>query len=95
MRKSDGTFAPGNPGGPGRPPRRAEDDLLAIVRGAVTAEELTAVMQTLTKRAKDGDVAAARLLLSYLCGTPTDTGTADRLSALERLADELSQTRQN
>jgi cobalamin biosynthesis protein CobD/CbiB len=88
-------FLKGGPGGPGRPPKAAEDRLLDLVKSAVTPSELRAVMRTLAQKAKDGDVPAARLLLSYLIGLPTDTSTAERLSALENLAHELSNARQN
>ena len=71
MRTERGTFAAGNPGGPGRPPKSVEADYQAAVREAVSADDLCAVLKSLTGKAKRGDVQAARLLLSYTVGLPT------------------------
>jgi hypothetical protein len=68
-----GRFAKGNKGGPGRPRRR---DLYTVAaelaeRDGVDLEEvLWQVSKVLIGEALAGDVAAARLLLSHLCGDP-------------------------
>lgn len=68
-----GRFAAGNPGGPGRPRR---PDLLTVVAERAAADgldldvELWQVCQSLIAQAKDGNVQAARLLFSHLCGDP-------------------------
>jgi hypothetical protein len=71
MRNGKGQFAPGNPGGPGRPTKLVEGDYRDAVREAVTVADLCAVLKSLTGKAKRGDVQAAKLLLSYTVGLPT------------------------
>ena len=57
-RTVDGKFAPGNPGGPGRPAGYS-----AAFREVVTPEELGEVLRAILTKAKAGDLRAAELLL--------------------------------
>ncbi len=72
-RTKAGRFAKGNPGGPGRPRR---PDLYTVAADRAAAEgvdldvELWQVCRSLIAKAKDGNVQAARLLFSHLCGEP-------------------------
>ena len=66
----------GNHGG--RPPRAKEEQLLGVLREAVTEEKLIAMVKALVERATAGDVAAAKLLLSYLIGQPAQQVQLDR-----------------
>ena len=72
-RTRTGRFAKGNPGGPGRPRR---PDLFTVVSERAASEgvdlevELWQVCQCLIVQAKEGNVQAARLLFSHLCGDP-------------------------
>ena len=72
-RDSAGRFTKGNPGGPGRP-RRPDVFTVATqcaaVEGVDLEVELWRVCQTLIAEAKAGNVQAARLLFSHLCGEP-------------------------
>jgi len=69
-RRTDGRFAPGNPGGPGNPYARRVAELRAALLGAVTAEDLAEMARALVVKAQAGDVPACKLLLSYLVGHP-------------------------
>jgi hypothetical protein len=50
---------------------------------AVTDEDIAAIAQQLLEQAKAGDVAAARLLLSYAIGQPTEAVDPDTLDQQE------------
>lgn len=69
LRAANGHFAPGTRGGPGRKPRR---DLRAIVEaaGEDVDGELASIGKTLFGLAKNGDVAAAGLVLRHLVTAP-------------------------
>lgn len=88
-RTPGGRFAPGNPGGPGNPHAASVAKLRAAILTAVTPEDIDAIIRALVHRAKGGDMAAAREILDRAIGKPSDADTAERLDALERLAEEL------
>lgn len=67
-REGRGRFAAGNPGGPGRP--RGERSRLAAALDAVAAADAEAVLASLLAAAKNGDVAAARVVLDRLWPPP-------------------------
>jgi hypothetical protein len=69
-RDAKGRFAPGNAGGPGNPFARRTAELRREFLAEATGEGLRAVCRALLERAKGGDVAAAKLALSYLVGKP-------------------------
>lgn len=80
----NGRFAPGNPGGPGNPYARRVAALRTALLEAVTPEALGELARALVKQAKAGDVAAAKLVLSYLVGAPSaSTVDPDRLEQHE------------
>jgi hypothetical protein len=63
-----GQFAPGNPGGPGRPRGIDFRELVLRMRGATVEQSLVAVFDRLVQLATvKADVQAARLLLDRLC----------------------------
>ncbi len=64
-RDSRGRFCRGNPGGPGNPFARKTAALRQALLDTVTVEDLQAIVRRLLQKAKEGDVAAARLVLSY------------------------------
>lgn len=78
-RQANGRFANGNPGGPGNPYARRVSQIRSMILEAVTDEDLREVVQTLVKRAKEGDVAAARELLNRLVGRPPDSIGPERM----------------
>jgi hypothetical protein len=63
--------------------------LRSIALDAVTEEDLRAVVRKLVDQAKAGDPAAAKFLLAYVIGRPTEAVNPDRLDLEEfRLLDE-------
>jgi hypothetical protein len=81
-RLSNGTFAPGNSGGPGRPRRRTEQEYLAALVEGVSLDDWGAIVKRAVDDAKLGNYRARDWLGKYLVGD-------DPLSVLE-LADELA-----
>ena len=51
--------------------------------GAVTPDDVAAIMRALVAQAKAGDIAAARLVLERVFGRVTDTETLERIETLE------------
>jgi hypothetical protein len=82
-RDQHGRFAKGNPGGPGNPFARRTAQLRRVLSMAVSDEDIEAVAKRLLEQAKVGDVAAARLLLSYAIGQPTPAVDPDTLDQQE------------
>ena len=75
-RTQNGTFAPGNKAAVGRSTRAA--DLRRAFVEAITPEDIQAIAAALVKSAKDGDIAAAKLVL-------------DRLGKADPKGDEIQQ----
>lgn len=71
-RDAQGRFVVGNPGGPGNPYAKRTAELRAALIAAVAPDDVEAVVKTLITLGKGGDVAAARLLLSYAAGRPVN-----------------------
>ena len=71
-RDAGGRFTKGNPGGPGNPFARRVSRLRSRIVEELTDDELQAIVRKMIADAKDGDKAAAKLLLSYAIGKPTD-----------------------
>ena len=87
-RQPDGTFAPGNPGGPGRPPRATEREYLKVVLDACPPDTWAEIVARAVADAKAGDGQARAWLASYLVGKPSPNHTALRPSRL--LAQEAA-----
>jgi len=82
-RDAKGRFAPGNPGGPGNPFARQVAALRQALLNSVTPADLQAVAKALIQRAVEGNVQAAKLLLSYTIGKPQPAPEPDRMDADE------------
>ncbi len=82
-RDSRGRFCRGNPGGPGNPFARKTAALRQALLDTVTVEDLQAIVRQLLHKAKDGDVSAARLVLSYTIGKPDRAVDPDALDRHE------------
>ena len=54
-RDTNGHFAPGNPGGPGRPKRLDYRGLCEFIRDRVTERDMEEIIQVALEQAKDGD----------------------------------------
>jgi hypothetical protein len=70
-RDGQGRFVPNNPGGPGNPFARQVALLRKALIAAVTPEDFTAIADKLKEKALAGDLAATKLLFSYVLGKPT------------------------
>jgi hypothetical protein len=67
-RTDNGQFAPGNPGGPGRPRRAIEREYLATLGDAVSLDDWRDVVARAVADAKAGDSAARLWLTKHLIG---------------------------
>ena len=86
-RDANGRFTKGNPGGPGPAFPRRVAALRAALLDAVTPADVIAVIRALVEAAKGGDVAAAKVFLDRILGSPL---AVDVIERLERLEDELT-----
>jgi hypothetical protein len=82
-RENNGQFGQGNPGGPGNPFARQVAALRKALITAVTEKDMADIARKLIARATSGDVAAARLLLSYAIGKPSAAPNPDRMDVEE------------
>jgi len=82
-RDERGRFLPGNKAATGNPHAKRVAELRSALLEAVTAEDLTAVVRALVTAAKQGDVAAARVLFERVLGRPLEADILERLEALE------------
>jgi hypothetical protein len=84
-RQANGRFGMGNKGGPGNPYNGTVQKLRAAMVSAVSEEDIRAVIGKVLDQAKEGNLAAVKLLLSYTIGQPHQTVQPDRvdLDALE------------
>ena len=71
-RKKNGTFAPGNEGGPGRPPRATELQYLNALFGACPLETWQAICEKAAEAAQAGDKEARKFLAGYLLPTTAE-----------------------
>jgi hypothetical protein len=78
-----GRFARGNKGGPGNPFARRTAALRQAMLDAVTEDDLQAIVRQLIQQAREGDVAAARLVLSYSIGKADKAVDPDTLDVQE------------
>lgn len=82
-RGADGKFTKGNKGGPGNPYNRQVAAIRRALLNAVTPEEIHYLARSLIDRALEGNLAAAKLLLSYLIGKPAPAVDPDTLNQQE------------
>ena len=82
-RDESGRFLPGNPGGPGNPHAAQVGRLRSALLGAVTPEDMRAVSLALVEKARDGDIASARVLFDRVLGKPIEADLIARLEAIE------------
>jgi hypothetical protein len=90
-RDARGRFAAGNLGGPGNPFARRTAKLRQALMDVVTEEDIKDIAAMLLFKAKSGDLAAAKLLLSYTIGKPgaaVDPDGLDRAEA-QRWEDDM------
>ena len=78
-RAADGKFAAGNACGKGNPFGRRLAAMRQAVLDAVSEDDVQEIMAMLVRRAKEGDVAAAKLVLQYAVGKPAPAPEPDRV----------------
>src|SRR5437870_2425542 len=78
-RDGRGRFTAANKGGPGNPYARQTAALRKALVNAVTPEDIEEIAQALKEKARQGDVAASKLLFSYLMGKPAAAVDPDTL----------------
>jgi hypothetical protein len=94
QRDDKGRFVKGNTCGRGNPFARQTAQLRRAAVDMVSEEDIRAIMAALILKAKQGDLAAARLVFAYGIGRPTEAENPDRLDAQEwqvwqeRMADD-------
>ncbi len=67
-RGAGGRFTKGNPGGPGNPHARHVAAIRSVLMSAVSDDDLVQMVRALVKKAKGGDVLAAREVLDRMLG---------------------------
>ena len=75
----DGKFAPGNKGGPGNPFARQTARLRQVMLDATTPERMKNVADLLYDLTMQGNMAAAKLLLTFTIGKPKPAQEPDLL----------------
>jgi hypothetical protein len=78
-RTADGRFAKDNPGGPGNPHARHCARMLALLRASISDEEMVAIIRALVAKAVEGDIGAAKLIMSYKLGKPAPAPNPDEI----------------
>jgi hypothetical protein len=78
-----GRFRKANPGGPGNPFAHKVAALRKALLDSVSEQDLKDVAETLKNKARQGDVAAIKLLLQYCVGKPATPHDLDRMDADE------------
>jgi hypothetical protein len=73
-----GRFVKGNSGGRGNPFGRQVAALRAVLLACITQDDVQEVVAALLAQAKKGNVAAARLILTYSVGKPASTVDPDQ-----------------
>jgi hypothetical protein len=102
-RDSNGRFAAGNTGGPGRPKGKGYE-LQRAAQDAITPEHMTALMRKALRMALEGNLAAMRFVAERTCGRAPDAPVAafpldidppklrtaaDCTAAIQRVTDAL------
>jgi hypothetical protein len=82
-RDSHGRFAKGNRGGVGNPFARQVAGFRAAILQATTHEDIQAITKKLIELAREGNLAATKLLYAYTAGKAGDSPDPDRLNLEE------------
>ena len=94
-RDARGRFAPGNSGGPGRPPSASVHEHRAALVAAVSPADIQRVARMLVDKALAGDIGAAKLLFERVFGPPVASDIIERITELEQiLGGDLGELRE-
>jgi hypothetical protein len=80
-----GRFATGNEGGPGNPHARRVGQMRSALLAAVSDEDIRSTIAAIVQQARDGDLAAAKILFDRCIGPPVAADILERLEALEAM----------
>jgi len=86
-RDAHGRFASGNKSAKGNPLAKKVGQLRSAAISAVSVADMRAIFKSLVKQAKQGDVAAAKEVLTRCLGKPTEIDLLERLEQLEAMLD--------
>ncbi|MBN2560305.1 MAG: hypothetical protein JXQ75_05185 [Phycisphaerae bacterium] len=89
-RDAHGRYLPGNHGGPGNPFAGQVASLRMAAMKAIPIERLARIFDALAMKAEDGDAMAAKIVLGYVLGRPTDFGELVRLEEAARQAEAFT-----
>jgi len=89
-RNPNGRFAAGNKIGKGNPCAKKAQQLRFALLRAVTVGDLKAIVKALIRKAKEPDLAAAKLLLSYTLGEPIPVDVLEEIDQLKTLVEQLT-----
>lgn len=81
-RDGRGRFAPGNAGGPGRPPSAEVLAFRRAFRNAISADDITAAAKELARLARSGDLDAIRELFDRCLGRPVSQDWSEEIADL-------------
>jgi hypothetical protein len=82
-RDARGRFTKNNKGGPGNPFARRMASLRQVLLDTVTDEDIREIAEELIEQAREGNLAATKLLFAYVLGKPTESVNPDTLDAQE------------
>src|SRR5438552_860724 len=82
-RDSRGRFTKGNPGGPGNPFARQTARMRQVMLDEVSEDDLRDIVRTVKQCAREGDMAAAKMVFAYCIGQPTPAVNPDSLDIQE------------
>jgi hypothetical protein len=91
-RRPDGLFARGNKGGPGNYLGRRTREYREAIYKAVTPKDAADIMRAMVDIAKQGDVAAAKVVFERLMGAPEAMDVTEKLATLEAAVSEFMRT---
>jgi hypothetical protein len=89
-RDKRGRFAAGNKYGHGSPLAARATKLRSAALNAVSAADMKAIIRKLVEMAKEGDVAAAKVVLERCLGEPQAFDVTERLEELSARFDAMS-----
>lgn len=79
-RNHNGTFAPGNPGGPGNPYAHRVAVLRRAMFDVITEDDVKTIFAKLVEMAKEGDLAAIKEVLVRVDGKAPEHVSPDRIA---------------
>lgn len=86
-RDQRGRFAAGNRAGQGNKLAGQVAKLRASLIRGVTEADMRAIIKALVKKARGGDVAAAKIVLERTLGRPAEFDLLERLEAIEQFVE--------